>query len=138
MGITRSEPWMSEQMCWLRVRRFLGYQTLVARYPIFNLQFSVGSFMDILSQYKQDNPEAFREKPAYQPSKEYGFFVRLVMRASGGKISDINQAIRLLLILVVVVVIISLWLFFRTQSGIAQPSQELINRPQPSGVFTPR
>ena len=68
--------------------------------------------MDLLSQYKQDHPEAFRDAPKWQPPKEYGFFIRLVMRLSGGKIRDINKASYALAIAAAVVFLISLLFFF--------------------------
>lgn len=68
--------------------------------------------MDILSQYKQDHPEAFRPGPQWEPPKEYGFFIRLAMRLSGGRIRDINQASYALTIAVAVVLLISLLLYF--------------------------
>jgi len=52
--------------------------------------------MDLLSQYKQEHPEAFQEK---KPSpltdaygREYAGMVAFVMRASGGRIKDARQA----------------------------------------------
>lgn len=48
--------------------------------------------MDLLSQYRKDHPEVFQPGSQWQPPKEYGFFIRLVMRLSGGRIRDVNTA----------------------------------------------
>lgn len=70
--------------------------------------------MDILSQYEQENPEASKPQPAWQSSGEYGFFIRLVMRLSGGKIQNETQANYVLFVFIAIAVIISLSLFFNT------------------------
>lgn len=73
--------------------------------------------MDLLEQYKQQNPEAFREqKPvpitdAY--GREYSGLVALVMRLSGGKIRDAKQANYILFGFIAITIIIALFLFFR-------------------------
>ena len=67
--------------------------------------------MDLLEQYKQDNPEAFREKPPEEISKEYGFFVRLAMKMSRGTIRDIKEANRVLVIAAIIIFLISLYFF---------------------------
>lgn len=48
--------------------------------------------MDLLEQYKTEHPEAFRQVPAYAPSVEHGFFIRLVIRLAGGKIRSARTA----------------------------------------------
>ena len=53
--------------------------------------------MGLLENYKEQNPEAFREKPKWSPPDDYGFFIRLVMRASGGRIQDVTTACYVLL-----------------------------------------
>lgn len=67
--------------------------------------------MDILSQYQQEHPEAFREAPKQQSSDGYGFFIRLVLRLSGGRVRDARQAARVLLIAAVVMATASLFFF---------------------------
>lgn len=83
--------------------------------------------MDLLEQYKQEHPEAFREKPVYEPPKEYGFFIRLVMRLSGGKIRDLNQAARVLLIAGIAVFAISIGIFVYNFSGSGTPANPAKN-----------
>jgi len=87
--------------------------------------------MDILSQYKQQNPEAFREKPKWQPSSEYGFLIRLVMRLSGGRIRDAKKASMALLSIAMVVLIMSIAIFIYSFSGsgaLANPAQNIDQR----------
>ena len=73
--------------------------------------------MDLLEQYKQQNPEKFREKkpaPMADPyGREYSTLVALVMRLSGGKIRDAKQASYALLGVVVIIAVISGILFLR-------------------------
>ena len=68
--------------------------------------------MDLLSQYKQDHPEEFREKPQWEPPREYGFFIRMVMKMSGGRIRKVNKADFVLAIGAAVAFVLSLILFF--------------------------
>ncbi len=72
--------------------------------------------MDLLSQYKQDHPEAFQEKKQPRMSDEYGReytgMVRLVVRLSGGRIRDARTASYALLIFVSIIIVASLFLFF--------------------------
>lgn len=73
--------------------------------------------MDILSQYKQQNPEAFREKK--QPvatdiyGNEYGTMARAVMRMSGGRIQTLGQANKALFFGAIIIFIVSciFWFF---------------------------
>ena len=83
--------------------------------------------MDLLSQYKQDHPEAFREKPAWEPPKEYGFFIRLVMRVSSGRIRDVNTAAKALAIVGAVVFSISIIIFIYSFSGSGVPKNPATN-----------
>ena len=68
--------------------------------------------MDLLSQYRQEHPESFQEKQAWTPPRDYGFFIRLAMRLSGGRIRDVNTASYALAIVAGVILIVSLFLFF--------------------------
>ncbi len=80
--------------------------------------------MDLLSQYKQDRPEALRPTPQWEPPKEFGFFIRLVMRLSGGRIREVNRASYVLLGIAIITVIVSAVLYF--QSGTPGPSGRII------------
>lgn len=86
--------------------------------------------MDILSQYKQEHPEAFQEKKPLPLTDEYGRtytgMVGLVMRLSGGRIRDANQASKVLLVGTVVIGAVALYLFIRAFSS-----------PRPSGPIIP-
>ena len=48
--------------------------------------------MDILEQYKKQFPEESKPASPRQSSNEYGFFINLVMRLSGGRIHDETKA----------------------------------------------
>ena len=73
--------------------------------------------MGLLENYKEQNPEAFRKAPQWEPPREYGFFIRLVMRLSGGRIRDVNKASYVLLTVAVIIVIVALILFFAGNSA---------------------
>ena len=76
--------------------------------------------MDLLEQYKQQNPEKFREQKPTQMADEYGreypAMVALVIRLSGGRIKDARQASYVLLGIMVHISIIALFLFFGTKT----------------------
>ncbi len=92
--------------------------------------------MDILSQYKQDHPEAFREKKSAPATDEYGReyrgMIAFIIRLSGGRIKDARQASYMLLFGAGLIVLIALLFYFWGSSGtIKQPASDLINRSQP-------
>jgi len=73
--------------------------------------------MDLLEQYKQQRPEAFKPSVAAQSTtdhygREYGAMVRLVIRLSGGAIRDARQASYVLLAVAIVFGIATLLFFF--------------------------
>jgi len=70
--------------------------------------------MDLLQQYKEQHPGAFREQKWEPPEgyERYGFFIRLVMRLSGGRIRDVRSASYVLIGFVALAIIVSLLLFF--------------------------
>ena len=88
--------------------------------------------MDLLSQYKQDHPEAFQKQkpqPATDPyGREYRAMMRFVMRLSGGRIRDARQASYALLVVAVIIALISAFLFFNP-AGILRPSSGQIFYP---------
>lgn len=53
--------------------------------------------MDILQAYEKQRPQPIQASPQRQPTDEYGFFIRLVMRLSNGKIQNVKQASYVLL-----------------------------------------
>ena len=63
--------------------------------------------MDILGRYEQQHPQAAAPTRTDISSDDYGFFINLVMRLSGGRIRDANQASSVLLGAVVVMIIIA-------------------------------
>jgi len=73
--------------------------------------------MDLLEQYKQQNPEKFREQKPAQPAdaygREYSTLVALVMRLSGGRIKDAKQASYALLGVAMVIALVAGILFLR-------------------------
>ncbi|MEK7099169.1 MAG: hypothetical protein AAB916_01480 [Patescibacteria group bacterium] len=72
--------------------------------------------MDLLEQYKQQRPEAFREQKqaptADKYGRTYGGMTALVIRMSGGRIQDARGAMRVLLIAAVVTLLLSLLFFY--------------------------
>lgn len=84
--------------------------------------------MELLSQYKQDHPEAFQEQKRPPLTHEYGRqytgMIAFVIRLSGGRIRDANAATRVLLIAAAVIILISVILFFRT--GTPRPSGPIV------------
>ena len=65
--------------------------------------------MDILGEYESQNLDAPTQ--TRRVSQEYGFFIRLVIKLSGGKIQNGRQASYVLLVAAAVVFLISLLLF---------------------------
>ena len=63
--------------------------------------------MDILRRYEQQHPQAAAPTRTDISSDDYGFFINSVMRLSGGRIRDANQASSVLLVAVVVMIIIA-------------------------------
>ena len=88
--------------------------------------------MGILENYKEQNPSAFREAPKWQPPREYGFFIRMVMRLSGGRIREVNKAAQVLAIAVAVVFVVSLFLFLSGGGGPKLPPEREILRDTPT------
>ncbi|MBI3420874.1 MAG: hypothetical protein HY006_02320 [Candidatus Sungbacteria bacterium] len=78
--------------------------------------------MDILGKYEQGQPQTVTPVVSPTSSSEYGFFVRLVMRLSGGRIHNARQANVALLIACGVMVLIALALFFSDGSSVLPPS----------------
>ena len=78
--------------------------------------------MGLLENYKEQNPEAFREAPKWRPPQEYGFFIRMVMRMSGGRIRDVDRAAYVLAIAAAIILVTSLFFFFSAGSPSKPPS----------------
>lgn len=78
--------------------------------------------MDLLEQYKQQHPEAFKEKPKWQPPSEYGFFIRLVMRLSGGRIREVREATYVLLGGAIVMAVVAIIVLIVTFSSSPTPA----------------
>ena len=68
--------------------------------------------MGILEQYEKQFPEANKPAPQWQPSSEYGFWVRLVMKLSGGRIQDEAKANQMLIIAAMAMLVISFFMVF--------------------------
>lgn len=69
--------------------------------------------MDILGKYQQEHPEAFQNPPSskpdssWEPSNEYSFLIRTVMKLSGGRIRDEKRANLILLAVTGITLLIS-------------------------------
>jgi hypothetical protein len=68
--------------------------------------------MDILEQYEKQNPQPVQTASQRQPAYEYGFFIRLVMRLSGGKIENTRQASYVLLAVVGAILLAAVLVLF--------------------------
>ena len=93
--------------------------------------------MDLLSQYKQQHPEAFREQKqmpmADEYGREYSGMIAFVMRVSGGKIKDIKQAMYILLAVATIIGLLSFVLFAK-QLGFFQSSPGKVFYPPPTNT----
>ena len=87
--------------------------------------------MDLLEQYKQQNPKAFQEKKRAPMTDEYGRvytgMIALVMRLSGGRIRDARQASYALLAVAVVLFLAALLFFFGIPGASAPTTINTIN-----------
>ena len=68
--------------------------------------------MGLLENYREQHPEEFREKPRCEAPKEYGFFIRLLMRLSGGRIRDVNAASYVLFGAAIFIMVIAIAVIF--------------------------
>ncbi len=78
--------------------------------------------MDILEAYEKQNPQPIRAAPQRQLTDEYGFFIRLVMRLSGGKIENTRQASMVLLAVSGVIILVTVAVFFFSGGSSLPPS----------------
>ena len=77
--------------------------------------------MDILGKYEAEQPRVVPQV-LHERVTEYGFFVRLVMRLSSGRITDARQATYLLLIVAVIFVLAALVILFAGSGSDVPPS----------------
>ena len=96
--------------------------------------------MDILSQYKKENPEAFQERKQAPIADEYGRaysgMIAWVIRISGGRIRDARGASYALLGGIVVILIITAVVFLLSGADNKQGSLEKAF-PSGSSVLVP-
>ena len=92
--------------------------------------------MDLLEQYKQQNPEAFQEKKPVQMTdaygREYSGMVRLAVRLSGGRIKDTRQANYALLGVTTIIAVIAALLFMRQLTPSNPDTKKVIPNIEPS------
>ena len=83
--------------------------------------------MDILGEYDRQHPVASTpiQRTASSPQAEYGFFIRLVIKLSGGKIENGRQASIALLVAATAILSISLFIFARTSRWFSSGSGSL-------------
>lgn len=92
--------------------------------------------MDILQAYEKNQPKAHIPSSAQEQllaqryASDTGFFVRLVMRLSGGRIQDVRRASLVLLIASGVIVVIALAIFASGGGNKIPPSPPV---PNPKG-----
>ena len=90
--------------------------------------------MDLLSQYKKENPEAFREQKQAPATDEYGrvytSMIALVMRLSGGRVRDARTASYALLSIAILGALVAVSLYL--SSGTT--SHPIINAPPPETI----
>jgi len=67
--------------------------------------------MDILGAYEKQNPQPVQQALQRSQSSEYGFFIRLVMRLSGGRIENTRQASYVLLAIAGVIMVAAISVF---------------------------
>ena len=88
--------------------------------------------MDLLEQYKQQHPEAFRPREnTGLGADEYGFLIKLAIRLPGGFVQNAKQASRVLLGAAGIALVITVLLLLRG-SGQELPSEEEILRNTPT------
>ena len=75
--------------------------------------------MGILEQYKKQFPEANQPTPQWQPASEYGFFVKLVTKLSGGRIQDETKANYVLLGAAGIIFLVAILIFVFSGSSSA-------------------
>ena len=73
--------------------------------------------MDILKQYEKQFPEIKKAAPQWEEPSEYGFFIRLVMRLSGGRINNETQASYVLIAVAALMIVASLFIIFGGGAG---------------------
>lgn len=104
--------------------------------PVHNFVCAIGvgrydeHYMDILAEYEKQNQKPIQASPQRQPTDEYGFFIRLVMRLSGGKIENIRQASYVLLaaagLVMITAIVVFLWTSrFFTSTKLLPPADPL-------------
>lgn len=90
--------------------------------------------MDLLEQYKLQNPEAFRSKEREPELGEgdYGFIVRFVIHLPGGMVRNAKEASYVLLGAAGVSILLTLIIFFWSGSGQKIPSAQEALRDTPT------
>ena len=68
--------------------------------------------MDILKQYEKQFPEIKKAAPQWEEPAQYGFFIRLIMRLSGGRINNETQASYVLIAVAALMIVVSLFIIF--------------------------
>ncbi len=90
--------------------------------------------MDLLEQYKLQNPEAFRPKDRESElgQGEYGFIIRFVIHLPGGMVRNAKEAGYVLLGAAGVAVFLTLIIFFWGSGGPKVPSAQETLRDTPT------
>ncbi|MBI3442239.1 MAG: hypothetical protein HY007_00495 [Candidatus Sungbacteria bacterium] len=78
--------------------------------------------MDLLGEYEKQNPQPVRAAPQRRPYQEYGFFIRLVMRLSGGRIQNTRQASYILLAAAGIILLTAILVFLGAFGFSSSPS----------------
>ena len=91
--------------------------------------------MDLLEQYKQQHPEAFRPREnTGLGADEYGFLIKLAIRLPGGFVQNAKQATRVLLGAAGLVFVVAIVLFLRSGGSNLPPEEEILRDTPTSGL----
>lgn len=84
--------------------------------------------MDILQKYEAEHPQVAVPIVSVSSSNEYGFFINLVMRLSGGKIKDENTASYVLVIAAVAMIVVAASLLYMGSGPGSVNSEDFKNK----------
>lgn len=81
--------------------------------------------MDILQAYEKNQPKAQAPSMAQRYTSDAGFFVRLVMKLSGGRIESTRQASWVLLGMSILILVLAVLIYNIVSPGTVVPIQSV-------------